>query len=548
MSHEDVRAAIDSPPSNQLALIHHLPDDLLEHLFRLLVRSAGQSHDMVDESVFNFAAVCRRWRQVAIELSILWTSPPLSSPQLVRASMERSKTRPLSIRAHFEPTTQEQTLVCLRLCLDRDRVQDFQLRFDDSESTYTIVTVLNFSGSFPSLARCNITLGETSSVCSQVSLGLITRFAPQLQHLILKGVHLNVHGDLIKLTTLTVLIMDAGKTSVRLPTIKLLHLLRSNTSLQQLKLWDMLVDGGDDFTVSEEDVIVLSSLEHLVIHQSSHFSALRTLMHAVKMASSARRDITLLEIGRADDELTVKDVIAAVTVDCAPLEHVLLHRSTSSGSSRCLGWTNPSSYQPRQLVLKLHLHTASNPVHHYETLAFFIDSAKQAHFHRALCWKLLGPISVAVWQSLVPSLTGKACKLRLNQESIASFLSWLHSTSIKLRVESLVVEGVQFLDKTILRNDTLESIGSVFVYLLNNQRLHVDMLGLSNCDDVPSRLSASSSPVTRISGGFKSLQISLEASHGGPDAPFVSASQLNEDINYWCCIDDEEDIEGWFGI
>ncbi|KAG6332406.1 hypothetical protein ID866_6685 [Astraeus odoratus] len=88
------------------AAIQYLPIEILSEIFKFTTYSFDDLHDVLDHLTV-ISHVCRRWRQVSISTSSLWTTiflcHPLTSLQLSRAAtwLSRSSTRPIDIHMDF---------------------------------------------------------------------------------------------------------------------------------------------------------------------------------------------------------------------------------------------------------------------------------------------------------------------------------------------------------------------------------------------------------------------------------------------------------------
>lgn len=77
--------------TNAVSEIHKLPNDLLSDIFNLVVEDDHQADRQVYMNL-RLSAVCRRWREVALDSQLLWTVVDLSHLVRATAFLERSGT------------------------------------------------------------------------------------------------------------------------------------------------------------------------------------------------------------------------------------------------------------------------------------------------------------------------------------------------------------------------------------------------------------------------------------------------------------------------
>jgi hypothetical protein len=172
--------------------IHRLANELLSHIFTLVVHDSGDRYDAILYPII-LSHVVRRWRHIAMSTSILWTSIILTHPspwsQLSRtvAYLSRSHRRPLDIFLDFRDPSwnwqedqhsfgwKHMENVIRLLSPHVSRWRNLELFTDTWSPIFTFLWYLRKVQSAPmlesiSLSRCNIYFASRGEVFRPVAL------------------------------------------------------------------------------------------------------------------------------------------------------------------------------------------------------------------------------------------------------------------------------------------------------------------------------------------------------------------------------------------
>ncbi|KAG8691242.1 hypothetical protein FRC09_011685, partial [Ceratobasidium sp. 395] len=89
--------------ANTTARINKIPIEILAHIFALSKKYCFRPHSRGDISLSNITAVCKHWRQLALDTPALWTHidiGPVTPTKLTQISLKRTKDKELHVHVY----------------------------------------------------------------------------------------------------------------------------------------------------------------------------------------------------------------------------------------------------------------------------------------------------------------------------------------------------------------------------------------------------------------------------------------------------------------
>ncbi|KAF6743171.1 hypothetical protein DFP72DRAFT_935180 [Ephemerocybe angulata] len=194
-----------------------LPAELLSRIFLALSHMSSQNitdpvHKRVDWLICTF--VCRRWRDVALSCTELWTTPVFAVPALAETMLARSKDAPLRIKFSGEAEQPSETLFTSLSQLDRL----LSVELVDSEvttgSSQIQEMLSSWTGQAPLLTTLHLHNATTHATTHTLPIDFLQGGTPSLKTVVL-GMWGNTWENLPLGPTITCLVIAASSTNPR---------------------------------------------------------------------------------------------------------------------------------------------------------------------------------------------------------------------------------------------------------------------------------------------------------------------------------------------
>lgn len=271
---------------NRLVPIHRLPDDVFMEILSYVAHTWSPPHMW-----FPVTHVCRRWREVALQCSSLWTTVNIHNDEHALACIERSGTRPIRIIWQSSDDEDELSFTLPQRFLDltapvavSSRVEEVDIKALDVETLHADIV------DFPNLRFLSLSHGESMSSADFVLADMHPdsfQRSSRLQTLKLSSVKIPWSSPLFS-EHLRVLHISNWETAPFAS--ELLLALQRCPALEELRIHD----AGPQAVVEESQnlPIVQLPLQSLHITQYQKVPSFKTLLSHINCPSSTRFDIS----------------------------------------------------------------------------------------------------------------------------------------------------------------------------------------------------------------------------------------------------------------
>lgn len=308
---------------NQGAIIRRLPNELLTLIFLFAGSGTGRLSDngdggdggtelsakRVPNVALSISGVCRFWRILALDTSLLWRNISVTSAPLIELFIERSKGAALDITVELETTrastgTSGEHITCLSAHAERWRSLTLLPLIDKGH--INIKRILPWiTRRLPNLKVLSITQTESEwgSDLSRSLAGIFDDERPELDELILTGIHIPfaipVYQGLTKL--------HLSRMTYEIPTavVHILHALHESPLLEELRLDAIEITFEIDDTKIPHSLVGDVELAHLrsLFFRSVDVAALQFFLTYLHIPASTQLHIESEEDLAHDQDL-----------------------------------------------------------------------------------------------------------------------------------------------------------------------------------------------------------------------------------------------------
>jgi hypothetical protein len=284
ITHERKRIAMDH---NAQQPIFRLPLELFEFIFLSCLPA-------ITPRCLSFAQVCSTWRSIALRMPHIWTSSLFDWPSFAKLMLQRTQSRPLSIRLDCRPqshyfSTRSLNYLALRNSLAHlptFREVDISGPGDDmAEIVYQLAQPA------PLLERFHVALrseGTTWTRAALISSSFLGNHAPRLKSMHTIGFLLQPDSNLY--LNLTELLMTSGWGWVSMPIPFLISVLRRTQQLERLVLAYSMTEFASQPQPVPEDVVALKHLRSVQLSGQLPFPAMLLEFWALPPGAHVRVD------------------------------------------------------------------------------------------------------------------------------------------------------------------------------------------------------------------------------------------------------------------